>query len=145
MMGGYIMRRIVHGDWRHQKMEQSLIDKDKLVESMVWRDDQGMILSIDDVLDTIDTAPTIDPESLRPKAHWIYDGRIDKVFGMRKVSADKGLARRTGGLQRPVARFDEQQGRNPGTQRKANTGPLRHHRGNDKYHLWSRRKRHEYI
>lgn len=59
-------------------MEQRLIDKDKLVESMVWRDDQGMILSRDDVLDTIDTAPTIDPESLRPKAHWIYDGRIDE-------------------------------------------------------------------
>ena len=51
-------------------MEQSLIDKDKLVESMVWRDDQGMILSIDDVLDTIDTAPTIDPENLRPRGHW---------------------------------------------------------------------------
>lgn len=45
-------------------MEQRLIDKDKLVESMVWRDDQGMILSIDDVLDIIDTAPAIDPESL---------------------------------------------------------------------------------
>ena len=51
-------------------MEQSLIDRDKLVESMVWRDDQGMISSIDDVLDTIDTAPTIDPESLRPRGHW---------------------------------------------------------------------------
>ena len=51
-------------------MEQSLIDRDKLVESMVWRDDQGMISSIDDVLDTIDTAPTIEPESLRPRAHW---------------------------------------------------------------------------
>ena len=59
-------------------MEQSLIDKDKLAESMVWRDDQGMISSIDDVLDTIDTAPTIDPESLRPKAHWIYDGKTDE-------------------------------------------------------------------
>ena len=35
-------------------MEQSLIDTDKLVESMMWRDDQGMISSIDDVLDTID-------------------------------------------------------------------------------------------
>ena len=50
-------------------MEQSLIDKDKLLESMVWRDDQGMILSIDDVLDTIENNPTIDPESLRPTAH----------------------------------------------------------------------------
>lgn len=47
-------------------MEQSLIDKDKLVESMVWRDDQGMISSIDDILDTIENEPTIDPESLRP-------------------------------------------------------------------------------
>ena len=53
-------------------MEQSLIDKDKLVESMVWRDDQGMISSIDDVLDTIENAPTIDPESLRPRAHWVH-------------------------------------------------------------------------
>lgn len=54
-------------------MEQSLIDRDKLVESMVWRDDQGMISSIDDVLDTIDTAPTIDPESLRPHGKWVKE------------------------------------------------------------------------
>lgn len=51
-------------------MEQRLIDKDKLVESMVWCDEQGMILSIDDVLDIIDTAPTVDPESLRPRSYW---------------------------------------------------------------------------
>lgn len=51
-------------------MGQSLIDKDKLLESMVWRDDQGMILSIDDVLDIIDSAPTVDPESLRPRSYW---------------------------------------------------------------------------
>lgn len=64
-------------------MEQSLIDRDKLVKSMVWRDDQGMISSIDDVLDTIDTAPTIDPESLRPTAHWISDSLY--VDGKRKL------------------------------------------------------------
>ena len=51
-------------------MEQSLIDKDKLVESIVWRDDRGMILSIDNVLDTIENSPTIDPEGLRPRGHW---------------------------------------------------------------------------
>ena len=60
-------------------MEQSLIDKDKLLESMVWRDDKGMILSIDDVLDTIENNPTIDPESLRPTAHWECLGEAEAL------------------------------------------------------------------
>lgn len=63
-------------------MEQSLIDKDKLVESMVWRDDQGMISSIDDILDTIENEPTIDPESLRPTAYWECLGEAEALqFG----------------------------------------------------------------
>ena len=33
-----------------------------------------------------------------------------KVLRLRKASADKWLARRTGGLQPPVADFDQQQG-----------------------------------
>lgn len=34
------------------------IDKDKLITSMAWHDQQGMISSIDDVLDIIEAFPT---------------------------------------------------------------------------------------
>lgn len=37
------------------------IDKDKLITSMAWHDQHGMILSIDDVLDIIEDAPTLTP------------------------------------------------------------------------------------
>lgn len=35
------------------------IDKDKLITSMAWHDQQGMISSIDDVLDIIEAFPTL--------------------------------------------------------------------------------------
>ena len=37
------------------------IDKDKLITSMAWHDQQGMISSIDDVLDIIEAFPTLTP------------------------------------------------------------------------------------
>ena len=37
------------------------IDKDKLITSMAWHDQQGMISSIDDVLDIIEVFPTLTP------------------------------------------------------------------------------------
>ena len=38
-----------------------VIDKDKLITSMVWHDQQGMISSIEDVLDIIEAFPTLTP------------------------------------------------------------------------------------
>ena len=37
------------------------IDKDKLITSMAWHDQQGMISTIDDVLDIIEAFPTLTP------------------------------------------------------------------------------------
>lgn len=37
------------------------IDKDKLITSMVWYDQHGMISTIDDVLDIIEDFPTLTP------------------------------------------------------------------------------------
>ena len=37
------------------------IDKDKLITSLVWHDQQGMISTIDDILDIIDAFPTLTP------------------------------------------------------------------------------------
>ena len=87
-------------------MEQSLIDKDKLVESMVWRDDQGMISSIDDILDTIENEPTIDPESLRPTAHWVKDGDAENPYrGSGTKYHCSACGRRAGYKQRWLYRF----------------------------------------
>ena len=36
-----------------------VIDKDKLITSMAWHDQQGMISCIDDILDTIEAFPTL--------------------------------------------------------------------------------------
>ena len=37
------------------------IDKDKLITSLAWYEQQGMISSIDDILDIIDDFPTLTP------------------------------------------------------------------------------------
>ena len=87
-------------------MEQSLIDKDKLVESMVWRDNQGMISSIDDILDTIENEPTIDPESLRPTAHWVKDGDAENPYrGSGTKYHCSACGRRAGYKQRWLYKF----------------------------------------
>lgn len=39
------------------------IDKGKLITSMAWHDQQGMISSIDDVLDIIEAFPTLTPQN----------------------------------------------------------------------------------
>ena len=38
-----------------------VIDKDKLITSMAWHDQQGMISCIDDILDIIEAFPTLTP------------------------------------------------------------------------------------
>ena len=39
------------------------IDKDKLITSIAWHDQQGMISTIDDVLDIIEAFPTLTPQN----------------------------------------------------------------------------------
>ena len=39
------------------------IDKDKLITSVAWHDQQGMISTIDDVLDIIEAFPTLTPHN----------------------------------------------------------------------------------
>lgn len=48
------------------------IDKDKLITSMAWHDQQGMISCIDDILDIIEAFPTLTP----PNEHLTCDGCI---------------------------------------------------------------------
>ncbi len=52
------------------------IDKDKLITSMAWHDQQGMISSIDDILDIIEAFPTLTPpnEALTLEALREMDG-----------------------------------------------------------------------
>ena len=38
-----------------------MIDKNELITSIAWHDQQGMISSIDDVLDIIEAYPTLTP------------------------------------------------------------------------------------
>lgn len=40
-----------------------MIDKNELITSMAWHDQQGMISSIDDVLDIIEAYPTLTPQN----------------------------------------------------------------------------------
>ncbi len=47
------------------------IDKDKLITSMAWHDQQGMVSSIDDVLDIIEAFPTLTPQN-KPERAGLY-------------------------------------------------------------------------
>lgn len=40
-----------------------MIDKNELINSIAWHDQQGMISSIDDVLDIIEAYPTLTPQN----------------------------------------------------------------------------------
>ena len=57
-------------------MKQRLIDANALHYRMGVNQDDKQIFYVTG--EDIDAAPTIDPESLRLKAHWIYDGKIDE-------------------------------------------------------------------
>lgn len=45
-----------------------VIDKDKLITSMAWHDQQGMISSIDDVFDIIEAFPTLSSDLISRSA-----------------------------------------------------------------------------
>lgn len=52
------------------------IDKDKLITSMAWHDQQGMISSIDDILDIIEAFPTLTPPN-EP----LTEDQLEKMVG----------------------------------------------------------------
>ena len=62
------------------------IDKDKLITSLAWYEQQGMISSIDDILDIIDDFPTLTPPN-----EWVsvYD-RLPEP-GERVLATDCGF------------------------------------------------------
>lgn len=82
------------------------IDKDKLITSMAWHDQQGMISSIDDILDIIEAFPTLTPpnepltlEELRemkdePAYLKVFDPRLESGWHIIKaVTEDKIIFR----------------------------------------------------
>ena len=71
------------------------IDKDKLITSMAWHDQQGMISSIDDVLDIIEAFPTLTPpnewvsvETPPTTQDWYHVAILDLKTGKYTVEQD---------------------------------------------------------
>ena len=53
-----------------------MIDKNELITSIAWHDQQGMISSIDDVLDIIEAYPTLTPPN-----EWVNRAReLDELY-----------------------------------------------------------------
>lgn len=50
-----------------------LIDADELRECWLYNGLNENVYDTNDVLESIDEQPTVDPEALRPTAHWISD------------------------------------------------------------------------
>ena len=48
-----------------------LIDADRMKEELLWGNVFLPAIQTNTLVDLIDNQPTIDPESLRPRAHWI--------------------------------------------------------------------------
>ena len=71
-----------------------VIDKDKLITSMAWHNQQGMISCIDDILDIIEAFPTLTPpnkplteEQLREmdgEPVWVEDGKHWALIDVEK-------------------------------------------------------------
>lgn len=53
-----------------------LIDADELCEYWLYNGLNERIYDTNDVLESIDEQPDVDPESLRPTAHWINRGYV---------------------------------------------------------------------
>lgn len=53
-----------------------LIDADELCEYWLYNGLNERIYDTNDVLESIDEQPDVDPESLRPTAHWIKHGYV---------------------------------------------------------------------
>ena len=50
-----------------------LIDADRMKEELLWGNVFLPAIQTNTLVDLIDNQPTIDPESLRPRAHWVSD------------------------------------------------------------------------
>lgn len=85
-------------------MKQRLIDSNALHYRMgVNQDDEQIfyVLACD-----IDAAPTIDPESLRPTAHWVKDGDAENPYrGSGTKYHCSACGRRAGYKQRWLYKF----------------------------------------
>lgn len=55
-----------------------LIDADAMKEELLWGNVYLSDNETNALVDLIDNQPTIDLKSLRPRAHWLYDGRTDE-------------------------------------------------------------------
>ena len=71
------------------------IDKDKLITSLAWHDQQGMISTIDDILDIIDDFPTLTPpnewvsvETPPTTEGWYHVAVLDLKTGKYTVEQD---------------------------------------------------------
>lgn len=102
------------------------IDKDKLITSLAWHDQQGMISTIDDILDIIDAFPTLTPpnewvsvEERRPKYNIREDGELvsskilcycetDKTVHL--AVSQKFYTARKGEIVHPVFRYYDEWG-----------------------------------
>lgn len=66
-----------------------LIDADELREYWLYNGLNEKIYDTNDVLESIDEQPTIDPESLRPTANWIAEF-ISEVYGPEAAYGSRG-------------------------------------------------------
>lgn len=67
------------------------IDKDKLITSMAWHDQQGMILSIDDILDIIEAFPALTQPNEPLTCNgclWAEVGAVEKCASCRRDKHD---------------------------------------------------------
>lgn len=67
-----------------------LIDADELREYWLYNGLNERIYDTNDVLESIDEQPDVDPESLRPTAHWINEDSFYKDSIVWHCSACKG-------------------------------------------------------
>ena len=68
-----------------------LIDADELREYWLYNGLNENIYDTNDVLESIDEQPTVDPEALRPTAHWIKCDLVEIEHGECTRYKDAGI------------------------------------------------------
>lgn len=85
-------------------MKQRLIDANALHYHMGVNQNDKQIFYITG--EDIDAAPTIDPESLRPTAHWVKDGEVENPYrGSGTKYHCSACGRRAGYKQRWIYKY----------------------------------------
>ena len=67
-----------------------VIDKDKLITSMAWHDQQGMISCIDDILDIIEAFPTLTPPNEPLTLEELREMDGEPVWGKSLITGKPG-------------------------------------------------------